>query len=132
MNSLSNLPKLSEAFLAHIEGRGLPRDEWMPCPKCGSREVEVPGGRNMLLGGLLGLGCGGTSGCVAIVVAAVGWFFMLGTAAWILALVILILGLGLGMLFTLSGVLPRISYECKSCGNSWTFQDVEDFQNTPR
>jgi hypothetical protein len=109
LSTLSDLPKISDAFLTHIEGRILRRGKWLPCPRCGSSEVDPAGGSRILLGGVAGLGCVGACGCIAIAVAAVGWFFLLESVGWPLAAIILIIGLAFGTLLTLSGR----SYSCK-------------------
>lgn len=126
MNTIRDLPKVSDQFLMHIKGSSPRMGDWMPCPSCGSREVEVPGRRSLLLGGLFGVGCVGASGCFAAAVAAVSWFLALGIAGWAVAAIILTIGLGFGGLLVLSGALPLKSYRCNSCTRSWTFQDVED------
>jgi len=122
MANLSKLPKVSEAFLAHIKERTLEKNEWMPCPRCGEGTVEPPSGA--LAGGIAG---GLSIGCwvmliivIAIIVAIIFWPIAVFVVIFGLIMIPLlpVLGAGLGML-----------YRCKSCRYNWTFKDVQDYKN---
>ena len=96
----------------------------MPCPRCGSTDVEVPGAESMLVGSLAGFGCIMPGcGCLGLAIMALSWF-LAGLAAWPVVLVLLLLGAGVGLLLTLSG---RV-YRCGSCEYTWSYRDVETYK----
>lgn len=125
MSQLSELPKLSDAFVTHIKDHNPAKNDWMPCPRCGSSNVEPPGGRNMLFSGLVGFGCIVPAfGCLAIVIGFIGFIFI-GLVMLPVAALILIPGIVLAVLLTLSGNV----YRCKACGYNWKFADIGDLKN---
>jgi len=125
MSQLSELPKLSDAFVTHIKDHNPVKNDWMPCPRCGSSNVEPPGGRNMLFGGLVGFACIVPAfGCLAIAVGAVG-VLLFGLIMLPVAALILIPGIALAVLLTMSGNV----YRCKPCGYSWKFRDIGNLKN---
>ena len=121
MNNLLKLPKVSNAFLTHIEGHALEKNEWMPCPRCGEGTVTPP------VGGALGTVAGvGLIGC---------WLWILGIGAiilaiifWPIAVAFIILGLILIPLLPVIGAAIGMMYNCKSCSFAWSFRDVEDYK----
>ena len=125
MSQLSELPKLSDAFVTHIKDHTPRKNDWMPCPRCGGSNVEPPGGRNMLFGGLVGFACIVPAfGCLAIAIGAIG-VLVSGLIMLPVAALILIPGIVLAVLLTLSGNV----YRCKACGYSWKFRDIANLKN---
>jgi len=125
MSQLSELPKLSDAFVTHIKDHTPRKNDWMPCPRCGGSNVEPPGGRNMLFGGLVGFACIVPAfGCLAIAIGAIG-VILSGLIMLPVAALILIPGIVLAVLLTLSGNV----YRCKACGYSWKFRDIANLKN---
>lgn len=125
MSNLLKLSKVSDAFLTHIEGRTLEKNEWMPCPRCGEGTVEPPSGA--WLGGCAGFGL---IGC---------WLWILGIGAiilgiifWPVAVFYVILGLILIPFLPALGAGLGMLYRCKSCGYNWTFKDVETYKESVR
>ena len=124
MGRLSELPTVSDPFLQHIEGRDLQRNEPMPCPRCGSPDVELPGAESMLLGSLAGFGCIMPGcGCLGVIIMGVSWYIA-GVTAWPAVVILFLLGAVLSLLLTVSG---RV-YRCGPCEYTWSYRDVEEFK----
>jgi len=121
-NNILKLPRVSDSFKSHIESHSLQKNEWMPCPRCGSETVTPPSG------GLVG-GCAGASliGCwlmwiifVAVIMAII--FFPV-------AIVVVIIGLIMIPVLPAIGAAFGMTYQCKSCNFAWLFKDVEQYQD---
>jgi hypothetical protein len=119
MNSrLKKLPSLSKEYKEFVASQPLEQNQYVPCPRCGSKNVNTPIGKT---GGLFtGFA---TMGCFAIVILViaiiVGIFFLpLG----------LLIGIG-GMigvfLLPLMGFSLGSFYRCKSCNFMWNFEDMK-------
>ena len=79
----------------------------------------------MLFGGLVGFGCIVPAfGCLATAIGAVG-ILLFGLIMLPVAALILIPGIVLAVLLTLSGNV----YRCKACGYSWKFRDIANLKN---
>ena len=121
MSDLSKLPKVSDTFLEHIKERPLQKSEWMPCPQCGSKEVTKP----------IGAVGGGVSGCalVGCWIPVVLVLTVIFSVVWLpIGIAVLVLGLLVIPLFLLVGTAFGLAYQCKTCRYSWTFGDVQTYQ----
>ena len=120
--SLLKLPKVSDAILAHIEGRTLEKNEWMPCPRCGGGEVTTPAG------GCLGAFAGAAMiGCWLLFVLIMG--VILVALFWPAGVLFIALGLVFTVLLPVIGAAIGMAYKCKSCDFSWSFADVEEYES---
>lgn len=123
MSNLSKLPRVSDTFLNHIEGRTLEKNEWTPCPRCGGETVEPPSGA--LVGGIAGFGL---VGCW-IWIVAIGTLIM-AFIFWPVAVVFAVIGLALIPLLPIIGTGMGLVYRCKSCSYAWTFKDIEQYKKS--
>ena len=123
MSTILNLPKVSDNFLKHIEGRALEKNEWTPCPRCGEGKVEPPSGA--LSGFIAGFGA---MGCLFWIVG-IGVLIM-AVISWPFAVFFAIIGLALILLMPAMGAGWGLFYRCKSCGFNWTYKDIEKYKDS--
>ncbi len=118
-NKILALPKISPEFTVFCKGHEFTKNEWMPCPQCGSKEVEKPSGAGAgAATGVAMMGCLGVIFLIATIFAVVflgpiGWG--VGIAGILIVVLSPFLGAGMGSL-----------YKCKSCSFAWLFKDVEE------
>ncbi len=119
-NKILSLPKISPEFTAFCKGHEFTKNEWMPCPQCGSKQVDKP----------TGAGVGAAAGVLTIagMLGIASLFLGVGITAFaspsggavglvVVLLIVLapVLGAGMGSL-----------YKCKSCSFNWIFKNVEE------
>ena len=121
MNSILKLPKVSEPFVEHLEGRQLDKNEWMPCPRCGQASVEPPSGA-------LAGGCAGASMIGCWIVLVIIGCAILAVVFYPAAIVAGVVGLVMIPFLPAMGAAMGAMYKCKSCDFSWTFKDVQDYK----
>ncbi len=119
-NKILSLPKISPEFTAFCKGHEFTKNEWMPCPQCGSKDVTKP--------------TGAVGGAIAGVITVAG---MLGIASLFLGVGVAALaspdGGAVGLVVVLLIVLAPVLgagmgslYKCKSCSFNWIFKNVEE------
>src|SRR5438093_8987631 len=59
MGSINQLPKISEAFRAHVADHAVQKREWVPCPRCGAPNVQPAAGA--AIGAVAGVSMAGCS-----------------------------------------------------------------------
>lgn len=121
-NVIQKLPKISDAFNNHIKDRALEKNEWTPCPRCGSETVQPPSGA-------AAGGCAGASmiGCWVMMIIFVS--IVTAFVFFPIAIVVFIVGLIMIPVLPAIGAAMGMSYTCKSCNFAWTFKDTEDCKN---
>jgi DNA-directed RNA polymerase subunit RPC12/RpoP len=118
-NKLLTLPKISPEFTAFCKGHEFTKNEWMPCPQCGSKEVTKPSGAGVgAVAGASMMGCLGVIFLIATIFAVVflgpiGWG--VGAAGILIVILSPFLGAGMGSI-----------YKCNSCSFIWSFKNIEE------
>lgn len=119
-NKILSLPKISPEFTTFCKGHEFTKDEWMPCPQCGSKDVEKPSGAVtgaiagiLTIAGMIGIASLFLGVGVAAIASPGG--SAVGLVVIILVVMAPVLGAGMGSL-----------YKCKSCSFNWIFKNVEE------
>ncbi len=121
-SNIAKLPKISDAFINHINSHALVKDEWVPCPRCGQGTVEAPAGK--------AIGClAGSAMIIWYIVFTLFAAIIVGIFFWPLSIGIIIGGIIGVFLLPLLGTALGLVYRCKSCNYAWTFGDVENYKS---